>query len=114
MPERTWTNEEVLNEALRIVVVDIYRSATLSAESVREAALDPNAVRLRDRLVDLQKDAVIILLTLIDGAVGPTVWPELALVRKDTGEQLSEDLCWEFAAVEGDYILETEPPAEDD
>jgi hypothetical protein len=114
MEKQHWTNEEVLDEALKIVVVNIYKTATLSLESVREAAMDPNPTRLLDRLVGLQTDAVTILLTLIDGAIGPTEWPEISLVRKDTGDQLSEDLCWDFARVEGDYILETEPPPEDD
>lgn len=77
--------------------------------SVREAAMDENPNRLRDRLTELQTGVVLRLFTIIDGTSRPSDWPSIYLVNGDTGESLSDDLQWAFSEVEGDFVLSDSP-----
>lgn len=95
-----WTNEKVLEEFLRTILIDIQDAASRWSDVIRDAASDPNPARLRDRLAELQIAVLVNAFSVIDGASGPTYWPGIRLVNAANLTSLSDDLCWELSRIE--------------
>lgn len=108
-PPSSWTSEDALRTFLLMIVRDIYKTAAQSADSLRDAAYDPNPHRIRDRVIELQVGVVSRIFSLIDGTSAPSDWPGIKLVHGVTGEVLSDNLAWDFSAVEGAYLDASEP-----
>lgn len=106
---KSWTNQEMLEEFLTIIVTDIYRTAFQCIDAIRDAAMNENPSRLKDRLIDLQIGTVASIFSLIDGASGPTYWPGVQLVDAKTGETLSSDLRSAFSRIEGKCLDSVDP-----
>ncbi len=100
----SWTNDDILDTFLRVILTDIYQAAQDEIESVRDAANANNPNRLRDRLVELQLGVFIKMCALVDGSTGPTNWPGIRLANDETGETLTENLCWEVSRTESIII----------
>ena len=111
---QSWTNQTVLHEFLRSIVRHIYRVASQSVDGIREAAADENPNRLQDRLVELQGAVVDRIFSFIDGTSGPTDWPGIKLVNAETGKSLSDNLAWDLASIEGEFLTNFESSTESD
>lgn len=102
--ETLWTNEQVLDEFLRTMLIHIQDAAFKWREVISEAASDPNPERLRDRLTELQIAVLTNMLSLIDGTNGPTYWPGIKLVNAQNYTLLSDDLCWDLSRMESTML----------
>lgn len=99
-----WTNEQVLDEFLRTMLIDMQDAAFRWGAVIRDAASDPNPALLRDRLAELQMAVLVNAFSIIDGASGPTYWPGIKLVNAQNHTSLSDDLCWELSRMESAMI----------
>jgi hypothetical protein len=102
----------MLEEFLRITLIDIYRTASQWTDTIQDTASDEAPNYLRDRLVELQIGAIVNIFSLVDGTIGPTVWPGVKLVNAETGKSLSDDLCWELSRIESTILDESGPDSE--
>jgi hypothetical protein len=112
--KKSWTNEEILQEFLSVIVKNIYKNASEAIDGIREDAADENSMHLRNRLIEIQMGVITDIFDFIDGRTAPVGCPEIKLVNAATCEPLSDDLAWDLSRVEGEIIDIFDPPFQEE
>jgi hypothetical protein len=113
-PNHVWTNEDIRHEVLSHIIRIAYMESDVSLQALREEALDNDLDELRKRLINIKLGMALRIFYLLDGGTAPAYWPGIMLVNSETGENLSEDWLSDFSRAEGEYIIATEPPVDED
>jgi hypothetical protein len=113
-PNHVWTNEEIRRVVLSRIVEQMYKDPETYLDLIREAALDNDLRELKTLLHNMELGMALEIFYLLDGGTAPAYWPGIMLVNAETGENLSEDWLSDFSRAEGEYIIATEPPVDED
>lgn len=102
--ETEWTNRKILREFFWEILESINSFSSETLPYFREDALHGSDEELKKRIINLQKGTLWRVLTLIDGTTGPSEWPGVTLVNRETREELSTNFGSAYSRVEGEFL----------